>query len=195
MEESALFEQILSSTEYEEICDSFKTISKLFIRYFSLTGSSPKSELLTDKKLHPNKYDLKRRLKESKEANEIIAEIKRILTVGTSENPSLKTRIRNYINRYNNRLINIDVANPLTLSLISSLVHVFESYNINIKKFDNKDEEVFINDLLNLLKNNAAELNGFLFEHKNNDRQRQPLYTIFTDENATHFNTSVLPKV
>jgi len=109
--------------------------------------------------------------------------------------PSLKTRIRNYANNYNNSLINIDMANPLTQALVLSLVSVFQSYNINKNKFDNEDERIFINDLLNLLKNDAVELDRFLFEHKNNREQAQPLYTIFNDENATHFNTAILPEI
>jgi len=33
------FEKALNLTEYENICDLFKTVSKLFIRYFSLIGN------------------------------------------------------------------------------------------------------------------------------------------------------------
>jgi hypothetical protein len=196
MEKIEFFEKVLSSTEYENICDGFSTISKLFVKYFSLVGNSSKSELESLKASNKlTKSDLQRRLTESKEADEIINEIKRILTVGTSENPSLKTRIRSYINKYNNQLINIDIANRLTQSLVLSLVYVFQSYQINKNKFDNIDENVFVNDLLDLLKNNAIELNRFLFEQRKSIRQRQPLYTIFDNEDATHFNTTILPEI
>jgi hypothetical protein len=168
MKKSEFFGQVSNSTEYDNICDLFSTVSKLFVQYFSLIGNSPESELelLTEEK-KIKKSDIKRRLRESKEANEIMNEIKRILTVGTPENPSLKTRIRNYINRNNNRLINIDIANRLTQSIISSFVHVFQSYQINKHKFDKTDEDVLISDLLKLFKNSTIELNKFLFEHNN----------------------------
>ena len=142
MKESELFGQVSNSTEYESICDLFSTVSDLFIQCFSLIGNLPTSELesfTVDKKI--KKSDLQRRLKENKKANGIMNEIKRILTVGTPENPSLETRIRNYINRNNNRLINIDIANHLTQSIVSSLVYVFQLYQINKYTFDNTDVE------------------------------------------------------
>jgi hypothetical protein len=183
------FEQVLCMTEYEEICDSFEEISDLLVDLFSIREESPMNELVDETSMST---PIRKRLKESREADEIILKIKRILTIDEPDRPSLKSRIRNYTNAYIGRLINIEIANPRTQSLIGSLHNAFHSYRMYKNNFSNNDEDVFVNNLLASLKNEATILNNFLFDHLDLEGQRTPLFTIFSDRTAVHLNIGIL---
>jgi len=157
-----MYDEILCMTEYKEICDLFKEITYLFEDFFSIRGESPTNELVDETSMST---PIRKRLKEIREADEIVLRIKKILTINELNRPSLKSRIMNYTNAYVGRLINIEIANPLTQSLIGSLFVVFQSYRINRNSFSNNDEGVLVNNLLSSLKNEAIILNNFLFDH------------------------------
>ena len=185
-------DEILCMTEYEEICYSFDKIANLFVDSFSVCVESPTSELVDETAMI---IPIRNRLKESKIADEIILRIKKILTTNEFGILSLKSRVSNFTNTYVGRLINIDVANPLTQSLVSSLLYVFGMYNIDKNRFDDENLKLFANNFLALLKNEAIALNNFLFDCRDLEGQRMPLFTIFDDKMATHLNSGILPEV
>jgi hypothetical protein len=189
-----MYDEILHMTEYEEICDSFKEIAKLFEDFFSICLELPTNELL-DELDETNAMPIKFRLKESKRADEIILKIKKFLATNEFDKLSLKSRIKNYTNSYIGRPINIDVANRLTQNLVINLLYVFRLYNIYKDRFANENEKLFVINFITSLKNEAIVLNNFLFDCRDLERQRTPLFTIFVDKMGTHLNTGILPEI
>jgi len=196
-----IYEQ--GNDEYQKIANGFHQISNLFEKYFrrpngteifgdeaEVNDSNMESEI-QPQKLAASYYSPQKRMRESQAADELLARIQILIFIGEHNVPSLTQRIKEYVNLYSNRLIRISLANPRTQSIIMSIRRIYEVYNTSV--FDSHEEKMYVNQTINeMLLGQAKILNNFLFDHKENPQQPQPLYTIFTDRTGRHLNLQVL---